>query len=526
MRVTCSRTFSRLLIGVGPLLRGALLCCWALVWVNSAVAAGRIFSVQEIEAVKERWVGLEVTVEGRWSSYDDQSVRLRNCTLNFKAVQPLPALTRRTGNLEVTGILQKAGEKRYEVLVERVRESATDLDHFEDLKRASQRSSANDWYRLADWAAQRGAFYRDNELIKAAQDCRKRGFVVERTRLPPKDPVAVMKLADRAAELNLGTMLQWELRHEAFWLRRESLQRDPEPQAEQQWLEDLVRELPGALNPLSPDEPEFRQRYLTDPYKVYAAATEPERRKIHRVLWSQLTLKTIERGVLADRSNGFEIAHQIDERVPEFHPRAEELRDASLAAQATQVEHLSKAEAIALSAGFHERKQPQQGDAVIESWLRLREKKLLPEDIEGAMHHAQLYTELLNRPEVTRKLLLKLGTAHPEHPDLALKLEQMGYRRLGKQWITQAEFTASVDTRFEQALREGRVEVGMKSGLVLKSLGQPTGATRVSAGEQVHEIWSYQTPGADRPLQIFLVRRWVEKEGTVVGVDQLDGLMR
>jgi len=489
-------------------------------------AAGRIFSVEEIEEIKDRWVGLQVTVEGRWSSYDSQAVRLRNCTLAFRSEKPLPPLFIRSGNLEITGLLSKHDGKRYEVLISSVKETPRDLDRLEELKRLNRRATPQDWYNLANWANRRGTFYRDSALLAAGQECRRRGFQMEQQQMPLKDPAARVKLAERAKSLSLPVSLQQELLHESFWLRREVLQREPEPRAIQQWLDDLVRDLPGAASPPNGEQNDLldlRKTYLGSPYKTYAEAMEPERRKLHRILWANLALPLLERGLAEDKSNGFEIARLIDEQLPEFHQRAEELRDAALSAQAAQVEQLSKLEMLKLRDTYIERQQPAAGTRVVESWLRVREKKLLPGDIEGAMHHAQLYTELLERPEVTRQKLLALGLLYPDQPELSEKLQQMGFRKQGKTWITLQQYENSTDARFEQALRAGRVEVGMTADMVRRSLGAPNSRARVSSGGEFHEIWSYVTPGTTQQLTIFLVRRWNETESLVVSIDQIQG---
>lgn len=496
-----------------------LLGCW-LGSPASLPAAGRIFPIQEFEEVRERWIGLETTVEGRRQVYDPVVIKLRNSTISFKPTGPLPKLARRDSNLRLTGTLEKVDSKLV-FQVRTIEEAPGDLDQYQTREREIKRAEPAQWYALATWAEDRGKFYDDAALQDKARESRRKGFDLERRLLPEDDHLARMALAARSNTLGVPEGVRQELVHEAYILRRKAILEKPEPAAEDQLLTDMEQDLPGCTVPLKFDNPALRQRYLLDPQTVYADTKEPERPILHRILWSSLTLSRLERQVEADLQNGVEIAAKIDEVLPEFHAKAESYREKVLQRRASNVENMTRSEVLKLRQDYRDRKQPQPGDAVVEKWLQAKLKRLAADDIEGLVSLADQYTELLNRPQTTLQLIQDAAEMHPESKELVERMTKLGYRRSGDKWITDAEFREIPQGRLEQALQEGRVEVGMTGKQVQRSLGVPATTTRIAARGIVNEIWTYQSPGSKQPLMIYLIRRHPAPESTVVGVDQL-----
>ncbi len=494
-------------------------CCllWGL--PQSAAAAGRVFPVQEFEEVRDRWIGLETTVEGRRTVYLEDVIKLKNSTITFKPRGPLPKLIRKNANLRLTGTLEKIDGKLV-FQVRTVEESPGDLEQYSAREREIKRNDPAPWYALAEWVGARGNFYDDAALLEKSVECRRRGFDLERKQLPDDDHLARMELAARTADLGLPDTLRQELVHDAHVLRRKAILKQPEQAAEDQLMTDMEQDLPGATKP-GVEDPQLRKRYLLDPQTVYAAASPADRPALHRILWSSLELVRIERGLATDFQNGFDIAARIDERVPEFHARAESYRDKVLELRAMKVRNMTRSDVLKLRQDYQDRKQPQQGEIAVESWLQWRRKSLKEDDIEGLMNIADQYEELLKQPQTKVRLLMEAVAKHPNAPELVERLTKLGYRRSGEKWITDAEFRAIPQGRLEQALQEGRVEVGMTGRQVQKSLGVPAATTRVAAKGIVNEIWTYHSPGSAQPLMIYLIRRLPASESTVVGVDQL-----
>lgn len=507
--------------GLKPTLRCILVLCglW-LAFPTSLSAAGKVFPIQEFEEVRDRWIGLETTVEGRRTVYDPALIKLKNSTIYFKPQGPLPKLINRSSNLRLTGTLENVDGK-LTFRVTSVAEGPSDQEQYSAREREIKRTVPAEWYALADWVEVRGNFYQDSTLLEKAADCRRRGFDIERQQLPEKDHQARMQLASRAAGLGIPDSVRQELIHEAYILRRNALQEKPEPAAEEQLMTDMEQDLPGCKTPLPADDPSLRQRYLVSPESVYAATKLAERPILHRLLWSSLELNRLERQLAEDYQNGFEIASKIDEELPEFHARAETYREKMLQVRASNVENMTRSEVLELRKSYIDRKQPKLGDEAVEGWLQWRKKRLKPEDIEGVLNLADQYEELLKQPETKLRLLIEAAALHPASAELAERLKGMGYRRHDDKWITEAQFNALPKGRLELALQAGRVEVGMTSTQIHKSLGVPSSTTRIGAAGIINEIWTYQSPGSPQPLMIYLIRRLPATESTVVGVDTL-----
>jgi hypothetical protein len=483
-------------------------------------AAGKVFPIQEFDQVRDRWVGLEATVEGRRSIYDQSLIKLRNSTISFKPTGPLPVLERRRITVRLTGTLVKE-DGRYIFNVREVEPAASDLEQYQTRERDIKKSVPQEWYSLADWVEQRGKFYQDPALLDKARECRRKGFETERGKLPDNDPLARIELAGRTASLGISELIRQDLIHEAFIMRRKSVLEKPEPVAEKQLLGDMERDLKGSKTPLPADDPALRQRYLANPNSVYEKATPEERQKLHRLLWSSLALTLLEHQLAADYQNGFEIAAKIDQDLPEFHARAETYRDKVLEVRSEQVENLSRAEVLKLRQDYRDRQQVKLGDEAVESWLQWKKKGLKPDDIEGFANLADQYEELLEQPQTKVRLLLEAVKLHPEAPELHEKLQKAGYRRDGEKWISAVEFMAKPKSDVERALLDGNIVVGMTGAQVQKSLGVPMSSTRVVVVGQINEIWTYQSPGSAQPLMIYLARRLPAPDSFVVGVDRL-----
>ncbi|MDB5386323.1 MAG: hypothetical protein JWM11_1969 [Planctomycetaceae bacterium] len=483
-------------------------------------AAGKVFSIQEFDQIRDRWVGLESTVEGRRSIYDQSLIKLRNSTISFKPTGPLPVLDRRRITVRLTGTLQKE-DGRYVFHVREVEDAPNDLEQYQARERDIKKSVPQEWYGLADWVEARGKFYSDPVLLDKARECRRKGFETERAKLPDNDPLAYIELASRTASLGISDSIRQDLIHEAFVIRRKSVLEKPEAVAEKQLLTDMERDLAGSKIPLPADDPALRQKYLANPDSVYEKASAEERKRLHRLLWSSLALTLLEKELAADYHNGFEIAARIDQELPEFHARAETYRDKVLEVRSKQVENLTRAEVLKLRQDFRDRQQVKLGDEAMESWLQWKKKRLKPDDIEGLVNLADQYEELLEQRQTKVRLLLEAVGQHPDAPELLEKLQKMGFRRDGSKWISEAEFLAKPKSDVEKALLDGNIVVGMTAAQVKQSLGVPMSTTRVVVVGQVNEIWSYQSPGSAQPLMIYLSRRLPAAESYVIGVDKL-----
>ena len=495
----------------------------------AAAAATRNLSVEEFNAEQTRWadVDLDITVEGRWSLIGKDQLKFKNCNVFFRSEKPLPALLRKSTNLEATGRVVRDREQKGEPIVFQVRsirEMPTDLEtyHLQRLQiRTDNAAAVEAYYKLGEWAERRGKFYKDAKLLELAHESKIRGFNIERRQLPKDDSEARFRLAAEARKRDFPESLALELIHEGYQSRRQATLKEKSP-AWDKLAEEIARELPGTEEPLTEAEARLRADYHARPLELYQRADAAQRRKLHRILWSDIALASIQRQADANGGNGFEIAELIDQRVPEFHSLAEEYRDRALALRSEKVDKLSQNEVLALRQEYRDREQARQGDNVVESWLTLRRKRLDPGDTEGLLNLAEEYTNLLNRPDVTTRLLQEAAARQPKAAEIAARLEQLGYRQKDGRWMTEAEFKAIPEGRLEKAMREGRVETGMTAPQVIRCLGLPLTSTRIASLGQISEIWTYGQAGSSH-LVVYLAKQQGKEEAKVIGIDGVGG---
>jgi hypothetical protein len=243
-----------------------------------------------------------------------------------------------------------------------------------------------------------------------------------------------------------------------------------------------------------------------------------ERRTFHRLLRNVVVLAGIESQADENGANGFEIARQIDERVPEKHDLAESYREKALARQSQEVAALSRQQVIELAARYRERNDAEKADAALESWLTLRRRQLAPNDIDGLLEIAEDYTRLLQRPEVTVALLTAADAQFPGTEAIVERLTKLGWKKAGNRWLSPAEAARIPEDPIERALREGRVVVGMTPDLVRRSQGGPQSVTRIAAAGAIEEIWTYGA-AAEPSLIVRFVRRSRTHAARVVAVE-------
>ena len=509
----------RFRVSPGLLLCGLALLCLSCPCTAQAADPNEPLSIEEFNRIVAKRKG-RMTVEGRWALMGKNQIKFKNCSTPFRSELPIPVLVHKSPTLEVSGELtEENGRKLF--LISTVRELPTDMIRFLQIRQKIRGENPADWYQLGDWAESRGRFYDDPELLEKSTESRARGFQIERRQLPDNDPPARFALATKAETLGIPVELRAELIHEGYHLRR--LQVAAAKAGGQELAADLARAYPESGVPLVPFPGELRKQYLNRPLPTYVAADAATRKQLHRVLWMEVELQLLQGQAAADGGNGFEIAELIDQRLPEFHALAEQYRDRALALRAEKVARLSRTEVVDLQREYKERKQDEQAAAVVESWLTLRRKALLPDDTEGLLELAEDYSRLLGRSDKESRVLLeayeKYRGVTAVATGIATRLQHLGFEQRDGRWLTADEIQKLPTSQLEQALREGRVENGMTGAQVLKSLGTPLTSTRMVSAGQVVEIWTYGQANSSR-LVVYLSKRSAP-DSKVVGIDQI-----
>lgn len=503
------------------------LLAWSLIAVAGVVAAPaaahaapRLYSIAEFNAAQANLRGVEIRVEGRVSTYGNNIIRFRHCDkVLFRTPEGLLASLKGVKNVEVTGTLTRE-DGRTEFQVTSVRQLPTDLETFQKRRREVRLDSPEQWSELGEWARRRAAFYdNDPDLLARGEEALLRAIEIRRRNAARTAPEQFLQLAADVRKLNLPETLYRSLVHEAYWLRWELTQKKTGAVLEA-LASDIEHDLPGSAEPLRAPDAALRKKYLANPLKIYDVADEPERRALHRMLYSEVVLRQISSRLASDAGNGFEMADLLEQRLPEQRALAESWRDRALAGRAAEVDTLPRKEMLALAEQYRTRNQPRQADQIIESWLTLRRRKLQADDIEGLLQLTDEYRTLLKRDDVADRILFEVYEANPGATETAERLERRGYRLKDGRWITAEEFNTRPEGMLERALREGRVEVGMTGAQVRKSVGEPLVIAKAATAGLVTEIWIYGQGNAAR-LVIRLAKRATQRDLAVVSLDNV-----
>lgn len=507
-------------VALAPLLTGALM------FLCPAVACAQALSVEELNEKVDAWRAgkkipppIRYQVEGRGVVAGRHRLQFKNCKVPFESRSDLNELTRRNANVEVTGtIVRNEPAGTYVFQVESARELPGDLDVFLEKRRELRKAPAEKWYELGRWARRRGEFYRDHELLARSEEANLQAVELDRQALSRENPQGLLALAETARELQLPDKVTHELVHEALVAQWRS-SRKQTGEALTDLLKQITARLPGATEPLPTFDVERQREYFSAPRETYRQADAEARRTLHRMLYADVLLRTILPELAPDGSNGFAVAEKLHRLIPEQHALIESLRNRALAARAREIEKLSKSDMLALAQQYRDLQQPLAAEQVMESWLMLRQRRLDPDDIEGLIALTDEFRKLLQRHERADRMLIDAWQRNPKATDLAERLQQAGYRLFEGKWLTSTEFNNRPEGRLEQAIRAGRIEPGMTSGNVRRSLGEPQRLARAATSGEINEVWTYDSSGTTR-LTVRLRRNRRQSELTVVDVSQ------
>lgn len=482
----------------------------------SQVRAQALLSIPEINASRNKHLGVTIRLEGRVMLYGKDEIRLRNSNIIFRTSSPLQNVPR-SQNIELTGRMSLENG-RYVFLVSDLAERPSDLEAFQSQRRLIRDNTAGAWYQLGEWAQARGRFYNDAALLEKAESAYLRGVEIERERAIDDRPRKLLSLAERSQRLEIPETVRRSLIHEACHLLWKQSAKRPTTELEP-LAATLNKELSGCLNPDKADHRDLFEKYRLDPLGVYDKATAEEQNALHRHLYVDVVRRSLESQLAADGSNGFEVAELIDQRIPERHDLGESFRDRALAKRKVEVLTRTRSEVEKLAAAYRERNQPEQAQQVLDSWLTLQQRKLQPDDIEATLILADDFRALGKRPDTADRLLLVAVQRHPEAPELQERLRKAGYQLREGVWMSQTDAAKLPEDRRVRALREGRVEPGMTGAMVRSSLGEPRQMNRLATSGLISEIWIYGQAGASR-LTIQLSRRPLQPDLRVVEVNQ------
>jgi hypothetical protein len=380
-----------------------------------------------------------------------------------------------------------------------MREIPGDEETFNDRRQALRLSESKGWFELGDWALARGRFYEDDKLKKLAYEAYRKAVGIDYDNLPKGDAAARFELAERSKQYKMGPRFHAELIHEAY--RAEwDVARNAKNADLSRLLARIERDLAGSRDAPTSMPADLAQRYRQKPEMVYRESDDDSRKKLHRLLHNDIVLASIERQARPDGSNGYEIANQIEERIPEWFSRAEMHRDKELEYRFSQVTtpRFTSQQAVALAEMFESRGKADRAKQVRVRWLEERSKRVRQDDAEGMVYLAEQYEAMLGDSAAAVRILKEAIEKRPDSPEAAAALGKRGYVLKDGKWMTENELKGLPVDPVESAIREGRVSLGMTREQVDGALGKPSTVTRIATAAGVSEVWVYREKGVAR----------------------------
>jgi hypothetical protein len=283
----------------------------------------------------------------------------------------------------------------------------------------------------------------------------------------------------------------------------------------------IAAELPDADKPVEEFDAEMVDEWRDGPVPYYTNAPELMRPQLHRLLYQQVMLESIEKDAEIDGRNGDEIAAKLNKHLPEFNQRAESYRQKALDWRVDHATDLPREDVIALKQQLVDSGQEARGDQVIRQWFTPVEAKLRRKGAGGLIELAFEYEDLFDDGDTAVALLLESDRVKPGSSYVAERLEGYGYIRVEGRWRRKDETQAGDASPIQIAIRTGRVIRGMTSAHARKAMSrQPDSITRVLTSREVIEYWVFRTESGSG-LSIRMSRPLNRHEGIVRKVFEL-----
>ena len=485
-----------------------------------AEAAGQ--SVEEFLKTKPRWpklLGTTFRIEGRVATGAGTVLKLHKLPLLFVSNEELPELSGSDVAVEVVGLLRKheTGILEFELLS--IRKTESDLQRVNRLRVELPRDDPEPWYELGTWAMNRVRFYQsgrelDRELSKEATSIYRMAIRKERTVMPDPNYRLLRELAFKSEKYGLGDEFKLPLLYEAHY----RTWRDTSAKAASGELETIAlriaKELPDADKPVEEFDAELVSNWREDPIRFYTDSGDAMRPQLHRLLYQQVMIESIEKDAEIDGRNGDEIATRIAEQIPEFSRLADAYRQKSLDWMISHIRELVREDAVRLRQQLIDAGEEARAEKVIREWFTPVESKLRSQGAIGLIELAFEYEDLFDDGETAVQLLLESDRVKPGSSYVAERLEGYGYTRVDGRWRRKGDASTSSSSPIDVAIRSGRVIRGMTSAHVKKSIGQPDSISRVLTSREVLEYWVYRTQSGSG-LSVRLSRPLNRHEGIV-----------
>lgn len=477
-------------------------------------------SIQEFLTYKPKWNEFVLTsytwnLEGRYAVIGDGAMQFTNCPLSFVVSKEVARNRGTSGVVEVTGKLVNE-DKKLVFRVEQMTPRPSDMETVRLKRYQIDSTEPKEWYRVADWARQRGEFYDDRELKEAARDLDRNGVLTDFRRLNPLDEQALTDLVRLAREKHVEEDLVQQILHESLRSRLANIRSKPFSDASyRDLLVKLNQELRGCTTPLETFPQQLYQDYESNAKQVYASANAAQREKLHRLFYADVMTARILHDAREDGSNGFELADRFRADVPERTDLIQRYDDMAVKWQMQRLDVMPRDQLLDLTRRLDRMGRNEAAVEAKRGWLISRESLYRKDGARGLVDLANQWLDLLNDKDAAVQLYIDAWRANPQYSPASDWLTAQGYRQVNDGWFPASAMPAPIETPVQVAIREGRVERGMTSAQVRAALGgEPASITRMASSTQINEWWIYEDAG----VVVQLARQIRDPERIVVGV--------
>lgn len=477
----------------------------ALLWISLGMsgigtthAAAQARSIQSFVEAKDRWestIGASWRLEGRYSIIGRENLRFVNCPMLFVLGPGVTPPAGRRSNLEVTGSIEKRQGKLVFV-VSSIRVTSSDMERLLLEKAKIDSDESDDWYKLAAWAKERGAFYSDLKLQEAAEDLYQSGLEIEFRQLDSGDLDGLARVIKKARSFKLPETRIEDFLHSGYWQRYRFLQ-DKQQAAKVEEFSDLQiaisNDLKGARQPVAAFDQQAFQQYLAQPQQKYELASAKLRKEYERYFYLEVLNAKVRRLADASGKNAFSVASMLQREAPEQKELIEQFMQLGLKYELSRVDVMTRQEMIDLAQRFESQDDRQQAEDIKRRWLLSREGLYTDEGPRGLADYADEWIQLLNDRDTAAKYYISAWKLNPQNPRANSWLTDNGWTRHQGEWVREHLVPQRPESAIERAMREGRIEKGMSTSQVKTTMGvAPDSLVRFATSGKVTELWVYE----------------------------------
>lgn len=454
-------------------------------------------SIEEFNALKSKWstlVGTTLQIEGRYSIFSPSQLRMEKCSLNFILAEGIISPAGDSRTIQLKGRIEKR-ESKLVFMVSELLPLQSDVERFRSLKRTVASNKPEEWYKLADWGAHRADYYHDEALKQESQTAFRQGVLVEHRQLYPASSPALRKLAAKLASQQIDLPLQQELLHEALRIEYGILLKEGRGD-EGGLLTSVMKELPGADAPLTPEDDPLRAGYIESPLVKFKEGDEAARRKYARMFYVDILKHRILKSASPDGKNGFDIADRIEQQLPEYRSLAPEYRQRQYDYYLMKSGSMTRKEMGELIVKLEPLDNPEFVTRLKQRWLIEKEKRIDQTNVVQLVDLGDDYLIIMDDRGTAIKFYKMAYAISPGTQVISDWLKEQGLTLQSGVWLAKGESLPETNDPLLAAVRAGIVREGMNGEQVKSSLGgEPSRKTRIATGTHIQEWWVYEDQG-------------------------------